>query len=96
MKLGDKHLTVQLSEKSSSPKWQKGSINLAQIILIKIIVLHWKCSSSESKIISNFYIGICFSVLPAESKSPTQPLDLAPPPPPGEDEELTAEEVQMV
>lgn len=31
-----------------------------------------------------------------ESKSPTQPLDLAPPPPPpGEDEELTAEEVQM-
>lgn len=29
VKLGDKHLTVQLSEKSSSPKWQKGSINLA-------------------------------------------------------------------
>ena len=29
VKLGDKHLTVRLSEKSSSPKWQKGSINLA-------------------------------------------------------------------
>ena len=59
----------------------KININIFQIQLSAIvkIMLHSK---------------VCFSLVSTESKSPAQPLDLAPPV--GEDEELTPEEVQMV